>query len=138
MIVVNTNVLSEEMKSVPAASVHAWFLRQNAGDLFTTAVCEAEILLGVAILPDGQRKRELEVAARSIIALFAGRILSFDSAAATAYADIVAERRRIGRPIDDFDAQIAAISRSRGFKLATRNGPDFDRTGVLVIDPWAA
>ena len=49
---------------------------------------------------------------------------------------IVAERRQIGRPIDDFDAQIAAITRARGMALATRNG--FEGTGVQVIDPWTA
>lgn len=137
MIVIDTNVLSEEMKPLPAASVHAWFLRQTAADLYTTAVCEAEILLGVMILPDGQRKRDLEAAARRILDLFTGRILPFDSAAADAYAEIVADRRRIGRPIDDFDAQIAAITRSRGMVLATGNGSDFEGTGIQVVDPWA-
>jgi toxin FitB len=136
MIVVDTNVLSEEIKPTPARTVHAWFLRQVSGGLFTTTICEAEILLGVALLPDGRRKRDLEVAARSVIALFAGRILPFDSAAAAAYADIVAQRRRIGRPIDDFDAQIAAIARSRGFAIATRNISDFEGTGLSIIDPW--
>ena len=136
MIVVDTNVLSEEMKPLPDPSVHTWLLGQNAGDLLTTAICEAEVLLGVAILPEGRRRRELEAAARGIFALFAGRILPFDSAAAAAYAEIVAERRRMGRPIDDFDAQIAAITRSRGQALATRNSSDFDGTGLLVINPW--
>src|SRR5215470_14170241 len=109
MIVVDTNVLSEEMKPVPAASVLAWFRGQSAEDLFTTAVCQAEILAGVAMLPDGRRKRELETVARDVFELFAGRILPFDSAAAAAYAEIVATRRQIGRPINDFDAQIAAV-----------------------------
>ena len=86
MIVVDTNVLSEEMKLVPAAPVLACFRKQSAARVFATAVCEAEIRLGVAILPDGQRKRDLESAARKILALFAGRILPFDSAAAVAYA----------------------------------------------------
>src|SRR5215510_12905963 len=101
MIVVDTNVLSEEMRPVPAAPVLAWF--------------------GVAMLPDGRRKLQLETAARDILELFAGRILPFDSAAAAAYAEIVATRRQIGRPINDFDAQIAAIARSRDMALATRD-----------------
>ena len=136
MIVVDTNVLSEEMIPVPAVSVHAWFLRQNSSELFTTAICEAEILVGVAQLPERQRKRDLEAAARKIFALFASRVLAFDSAVATAYAEIVAERRRMGRPIDDFDAQIAAIARSRGLALATRNVADFDGIGLSIVNPW--
>jgi predicted nucleic acid-binding protein len=67
MIVVDTNVLSKEMKPVPAAPVYAWFRRQKALDLFATAVCEAEILVGAAILPIGQRKRDLEIAARDVL-----------------------------------------------------------------------
>src|SRR2546430_668629 len=136
MIVIDTNVLSEEMKGIPATSVHRWLLHQNAIDLFTTAICEAEIRLGVAILPDGRRKRELEIGAHQVLALFAGRILPFDSSAAIAFAEIVAGRRKIGRPIDEFDAQIAAITRSRGMLLATPNSQHFEETGVQVINPW--
>ena len=136
MIVVDTNVLSEEMKSTPAATVHAWFVRQNPRELFTTAICEAEILVGVALLPEGQRKRDLASAAHQIFALFSGRILAFDSRAAPDYADIVAARRVVGRPISDFDAQIAAITRERRFALATRNTLDFEGAGLVVIDPW--
>jgi len=137
MVIVDTNVLSEEMRPAPSASVLAWFRQQNAANLFTTAVCQAEILVGVALLPDGRRKLHLETAARDVLELFAGRILPFDSAAAGAYAEIVAARQLIGRPINDFDAQIAAIARSRDMALATRNGSDFEGIGLHVIDPWA-
>jgi len=138
MIVLDTNVLSEAMKPAPAPAVASWMARQNADDLFTTAVTEAEIMFGVAILPDGRRKQDFEVAARRVIGLFTGRVLPFDSTAAQIFAEIAAQRRRIGRPIGSFDAQIAAIARSGGMALATRNGPDFDGVGVTVIDPWHA
>lgn len=138
MIVLDTNVLSEAMKPAPASAVALWMTRQRAQDLFTTAVSEAEILLGIAILPEGRRKQELEAAAKQILGLFAGRILAFDTAAAQVYAGIAAARRKTGRPIGSFDAQIAAIARSRGMALATRNVPGFDGTGVTIIDPWGA
>jgi predicted nucleic acid-binding protein len=98
MIVLDTNVLSEEMKPVPVPvpAVHNWLSRQNLLDLFTTAVAEAEIIYGVTILPDGRRKRELDAAAQRILALFAGRILPFDSIAARMFALIVADCRNIG------------------------------------------
>jgi hypothetical protein len=136
MIIVDTNVLSEEMKPVPAATVLAWFRRWSAMDLFTT-VCQAEILVGLTMLPDGRRKFALQATARSVLGLFVGRILPFDTAAAIEYAEIVAARHRIGRPINDFDAQIAAIARSRDMALATRNGSDFEGIGLQIIDPWA-
>jgi toxin FitB len=136
MIVLDTNVISEAMRPAPDPAVAAWLARQSADELFTTAIAEAEILLGVAILPGGKRKQDLAMAARQIFALFAGRVLAFDSAAAGLFAEIVAERRRIGRPVSAFDAQIAAIARSTGMALATRNVADFDGIGVAVIDPW--
>ena len=136
MIVLDTNVLSEEMKLAPNATVHQWFLGHSASDLFTTAVTEAEIRLGIAILPDGKRKRDLETAALRVLELFVGRILPFDSAAAQDFARIVADRQRLGRPFQDFDAQIAAITLSRGMTLATRSTTDFAGTGVALIDPW--
>lgn len=136
MIVLDTNVLSEVMKAAPNPNVAKWMLREHGSGLHTTAICEAERRLGIAILPDGKRKRDLEAAAQKVLGLFVGRILPFDSAAAREFARIVAERRWLGRPIEDFDAQIAAITISRGMRLATRNGPDFASTGVAVIDPW--
>jgi predicted nucleic acid-binding protein len=137
MFVLDTNVLSEEMKSAPEPAVHALFARQNPLDLFTTSVTEAEILYGVAIKPDGRRKQAITTAAQRVLGLFAGRVLPFDSAAARDFAQIVADRRQAGRPIEDFDAQIAAITRSRGMILATRDVQDFAGTGVSVVDPWS-
>ncbi len=138
MIVLDTNVSSEQMKPVHAPAVHAWLSRQSPLELFTTAVTEAEIMYGVLILPDGMRKRGLTSAAQRVLSLFTGRILPFDSAAARTFAQIVSDRRGAGRPINDFDAQIAAITRSRGMALATRNMGDFVHTGVQLIDPWSS
>src|SRR5262249_15223521 len=99
MIVLDTNVLSEAMKSSPDATLARWMVRERGRGLFTTALSEAEIIYGITILPDGRRKRDLDAAAQSVLALFAGRILPFDSLAAREFAAIVADRRRLGRPI---------------------------------------
>jgi toxin FitB len=136
MIVLDTNVLSEAMKPSPDPALARWMMRKHGRGLFTTAVSEAEIIYGIAILPEGRRKHDLEAAAQGILALFAGRILPFDSLAAREFAAIVVDRRRLGRPINDFDAQIAAITRARSMSLATRDTRDFAETGVQIIDPW--
>ncbi len=136
MIVLDTDVLSEVMKPAPDPAVAGWMMRESGRGLFTTAVSEAEIIYGITILPHGRRKRELETAAQGVFALLDGRIFPFDSAAAREFAHIVADRRSAGRPINDFDAQIAAITRSRGMSLATRDVKDFATTGVQLIDPW--
>jgi predicted nucleic acid-binding protein len=66
----------------------------------------------------------------------AGRVLPFDTDAALAYPEIAAGRRQGGKPISQIDAQIAAIVRSRGARLATRNVRDFVECGITVVDPW--
>jgi predicted nucleic acid-binding protein len=63
-------------------------------------------------------------------------MLPFDERAAVPYADIVTGRERIGRPIGVADAQIAAICRDLGATLATRNIPDFEETGIELVNPW--
>lgn len=136
MIVLDTNVLSEVMKGSPHAAVKRWMVAQVAARLVTTAVCEAEMLYGIAILPAGRRRTALHAAVEKIFGEFAGRILPFDSAAARAFADIAAERRRAGRPIGESDGQIAAIARVHGAAVATRDVDDFAGCGVHVLSPW--
>ena len=137
MIILDTNVVSELMKAAPAERVLGWIATQPASALYTTSITEAEILHGLALLPTGKRRNALESAAEAMLSEdFAGRILPFGSDAARAYARIAADRRRAGRPISHFDAQIAAIARSAGAAIATRNVTDYDRCGVKILNPW--
>jgi toxin FitB len=136
MIVLDTNVLSEVMKTTPEPAVAAWMLTLPRADLATTAINEAEVLMGIALLPTGKRRDGLASAALAVIGLFAGRILTFDSAAAVHFADIMETRRRAGRRVAEMDALIAAIARSHGCTLATRNTPDFDDIGLPMVNPW--
>lgn len=136
MIVLDTNVVSELMRTAPAPQVTSW-LQQNADhDLVTTAITVAEIRYGIARLPSGRRRDHLAAAATEIFAAFPEQVLPFDLAAAHAYADIVSYRDSLGTPIEGFDAQIAAICRTRAASLATRNEKDFTDTGVIITNPW--
>ena len=136
MIVLDTNVVSELMRPSPTPLVREWVSAQAPGELCTTAVTVAEIRYGLERLADGHRKQNLLAAATDLFAAFSDYLQPFDANAAIWYATIVAHRDRLGLPIDGFDAQIAAICRSRGAALATRNTRDFQQTGVEVIDPW--
>jgi len=139
MFAIDTNVASELMRPEPAPSVASWIAGRDAQEMYLTAVGEAELRYGVAILPAGKRRTALEaVMTRWLDQGFGERILPFDSAAARAYAEIAAERRQAGRTIGEADCQIAAICRSRGAALVTRNVRHFSGTGIHIVDPWAA
>lgn len=137
MIILDTNVLSEFMRPRPAPAVLTWAAKYPATDLFTTAITEAEIFLGIELLSKGKRREGLRAAAEAMFAEdLAGRVLGFDSEAARVYSRIAAERRSRGKPISHAGAQIAAIARVRGGKLATRDVSDFVDCRLEIVDPW--
>ena len=137
MIILDTNILSELMRSQPDKLVLHWIGTYKATDLFITALTKAEILYGLELLSQGKRRTALKQAARSMFDIdFAQRILPFDADAAQQFAIIAAKRKKIGRPISQIDAQIAAISRFHNASLATRNVSDFEECGIEIINPW--
>lgn len=139
MIVLDTNVVSELMRPTPTPAVEQWVAARPAASLFFSVVGEAELRYGVAILAAGRRRDALASAVKAMLRDdFAGRVLPFDSAAARAYAEIAARCRAVGRPVAQADGLIAAIARSRGMALATRNVRDFEEMGLDLLDPWAA
>ena len=138
VIILDTNVVSELMASSPAGAVLDWIEKLRIADeLFLTAITVAEILYGVELLPKGKRRDKLALDAEGMFAEdYSGRVLVFDEAAARAFAQLAASRRRSGRPICELDAQIAAIASVHGATLATRNTADFEGCGIRVVNPW--
>ena len=137
MIVLDTNVVSELMRAEPDPAVEAWVARRPASTLYFSAVGEAELLFGLAVMPAGKRRDALESRIEAMLRVdFAGRVLPFDSRAARVFAETAVAGRAAGRPASQFDTQIAAIARSRDMSLATRNTRDFSQTGVALINPW--
>lgn len=138
IIILDTNVISELMRDNPQQTVLDWLDTQSASSLFLTTITEAEILTGIALLPEGRRRQDLIEAAHRIFAtLFTGRVLTFDSDAAHTYAEIFARRHASGRPISQADCQISAIALSREAAIATRNIVDFVGVEVELINPWS-
>jgi len=137
VIVLDTNIISETMRPEPNSKVVAWMANHWGGDLYTTTITEAELLYGIAKLPEGRRRRGLLTEARSFFANdLAGRVLPFDRAAAAAYVTIATGLRSSGRGFDTSDIQIAAIVSVHGFALATRNTRHFTDCGIDLIDPF--
>jgi len=139
MILLDTNVISEMMRERPEPAVSAWLDKQPEEELWTASVVLAELLSGIDMMPVGRKQRALSEAVEAMIAEdFRGQILDFDLRAARQYGHILATRRKMGRPIREFDAQIAAIASVHRAALATRDVKDFIACGLKVIDPWSA
>jgi predicted nucleic acid-binding protein len=139
VIVLDTNVVSEVMKASPEPRVTKWLASQAHARIFTTSVTQAEIFFGLEIMTQGRKRDALYNAATAMFKdQFADRVLPFDGDASQIFATIAAARRRAGQPIGQFDCQIAAIARSRGAAIATRDLHDFVNCGVELIDPWSS
>ena len=139
MIVLDTNVVSEFMTSPPSEEVLEWLNEQDSAALYLTSISVAEICFGLHAMPAGKRRRSLEDRFEQFVATaFSSRLLHFDEAAARVFGEIKAYRRSIGRPLSDFDGQIAAIARVNRFAIATRNVADFEHCLVDLIDPFAS
>lgn len=139
MIILDTNVISEPLRPRAEPFVIRWLDAQEPETLYLTSVTLAEVLIGIALLPAGKRKRGMERAALALQAkLFAGRFLSFDREAAIAFALLGSRAAAKGFSISVADCQIAAIAAVYGFAVATRDTAPFVAAGVQVVNPWSA
>ena len=138
MILLDTNVISEAMKPAPERAVRDWLDAQAAETLFLSSVTIAELSFGIAALPKGRRKDNLIAGLEGLLALFAARILPFDTAAAQRYGELAAKARIAGRGFPTPDGYIAAIAATQGFIVATRDASAFAAAGLKVINPWNA
>ncbi len=137
MIILDTNVVSEPLKSEPDQTVLNWLNEQEPQTLYLTAINLAELLAGIEAMPVGRRRDALKLALMGQMRpLFEGRILPFDNKAAEAFAHVNASAAVNGNPISFADCAIASIARANGFMVATRNVRDFKGTGVKIINPW--
>jgi len=138
MILLDTNVISEAMKPAPERAVRDWLDAQTAETLFLSSVTIAELSFGIAALPKGRRKDNLTAALEGLLALFAARVLPFDTAAAQRYGELAAKARIAGRGFPTPDGYIAAIAATQGFVVASRDASAFAASGLKVINPWNA
>ena len=137
MILLDTNVVAEVMKVAPSANVLKWLNDQSSSAVYVSAVTVGEIEYGLRILPDGRRRLQMKEKFEQFIVLaFAQRVLGYDEAAARLYGEIMGVRKELGRPMSVPDGQIAAVARSHGLSIATRNTRDFEECGVDLLNPF--
>ena len=139
MILLDTNVVSEPLRQAPDARVIEWIDAQPLETLFLSAITVAELRAGVALLPAGKRRTGLQQnLEKRVLPLFAGRVLPFDLACTTAYAELMAKTRKAGLAVATADGYIAAIALANRFEVASRDTGPFEAAGVAVVNPWRA
>lgn len=137
MILLDTNVISEPLRRAPEARVINWIDAQSLETLYLSAITVAELRFGVANLPAGKRRDELQSSLENqILPLFSGRVLPFDMNCTTAYAEVIAKAKSTGLAIAAADGYIAAIAATNRFSVATRDVSPFQAAGLNVINPW--
>ena len=136
MIIFDTNVVSEMMRSMPSEVVVAWIGTRPLVEQHTTTITIAEVRYGIARLPAGRRRTAMSSTADAVFGTFGDRVLPVDLVAGDLYGDVRTERESDGKPISDMDALLASVCRAHGATLATRNTDDFTGLDLDLVDPW--
>jgi toxin FitB len=137
LLILDTNVLSELAKREPDKAVLAWANQQGTNTLWSTTITEAEILVGLELLPLGRRRDDLERAMAVVFSsLLSERVLSFDRAAAKVYTRLMSIRKSKGKSSSMADLQIAAIAVTHDAIVVTRNIDDLSDCAIELVNPW--
>jgi predicted nucleic acid-binding protein len=137
VILLDTNVLSALMRRTPDPAVTVWLDGQPAESVWITSLTVFEIRVGLALLPQGRKRRTLTAAFDRLLEEdLEQRVASFDARAAAAAAELAATRQRAGRPIDLRDTLIAGVAIAHRATLATRNVRHFSDLDLPVVNPW--
>jgi predicted nucleic acid-binding protein len=135
----DTNIISNIVKPRPSATLLEWMMEQRDEDLFISAFTVAEIARGIWEMPEGKKRRELDwwfSGPEGPSQLFSGRVLVFGVDAGIAWALLMAEGKRQGKPRSAFDTMIAAIAATNDCVVVTDNEKDY--TGLKFINPMRA
>ena len=106
--------------------------------IFLSALTLGEIAKGIALLPEGTKKRELSEWLRGLDALFSGRILPIDGETAQLWGELTGRAQLQGVVIPGSDGLVAATALRNALTVWTRNTRHFAATGAMVFDPWEA
>jgi toxin FitB len=135
-VLLDTCTLSELRLPKPDAGVANAVRDLDSDDLFVSAISIGEIVKGVALLADGQKKRLLQSWLQTLERYYGDRLLPIDLETCRMWGELTAAAQKAGRTIPVSDGLIAATARRHGLYIMTRNTGDFEPTGVPLLNPW--
>ncbi len=135
-VLLDTCALSELRLPKPDAGVAGAIRDLDSDDLFVSVISMGEIIKGVALLPDGQKKRLLQSWLQTLERQYSDRLLPIDLETCRMWGEVTAAAQKAGRTIPASDGLIAATARRHGLYIMTRNTADFEPCGVPLLNPW--
>lgn len=135
----DTCVISELVARQPEPKVVNWIDAIEDERIYLSVITIGEIKRGIEKLPESSRRQALaDWLGSDLLLRFRGRILAVDTAVMLRWGELVAKMEGAGRPLPAMDSLIAALALSHNLHLVTRNEKDFQGTGVIMVNPWAA
>lgn len=132
----DTCVLSELRRPRPDRRVLDAVSQIGDDKLCTSVLVIGELEKGIALLPDGAKKRSLRAWLAGLERDFGDRILPIDHETARVWGALSARAQSHGTPLPVVDGLVAATALRHGLNVMTRNTRHFAMTGALLTDPW--
>lgn len=136
-VLLDTCVISELRKEVPNPGVAAAIDEIPSDNLFISVITLGEIVKGISLLRESERKRGLQSWLLKLERFYEDRILEIDSETVRIWGELTATAQKNGRTVSAPDGLIAATAQRHGLHLMTRNVHDFEATGAMLTNPWS-
>ena len=135
----DTNCISEIVRSKPDPRVLGWMEAADESLLFLSVLTLGGIRKGVAALPQGKRRTQLETWLElDLQARFSGRIMPIDAPIADRWGLLAAEAKVRGKGLSVVDGLLAATALHYNLTIVSRNVNAFANTHALLLNPWEA
>lgn len=130
----DTNVISETVRKIPAPAVMGWLDGLEPEQLYVSVLSLGEIRKGALAVADKRRREKLLAWLHDTLPeWFENRVLPIDAGVCERWADLLVAA---GKPLPAIDSLLAATAAHAGLVVATRNVRDFSRMDIKVYDPW--
>jgi predicted nucleic acid-binding protein len=138
MFLLDTTVLSEQVRLAPDAGVARWLERQSAALIYLSVVSVGEVTSGMAHRPDDRRNHRIRGLLDAAIESLDERVLPVSLEVSRKWGELNGDALRRGQPLPTIDSLIAATALVHDLVVVTRNTRHFERCGARVLSPWTA
>jgi predicted nucleic acid-binding protein len=133
----DTVAISDGQNARPNEGLANWLEHNRSVRLYTSVICLGEVWRGIMRLSPGARRGRIERWLRDTEGGNSGVLpLPVTPEIAERWGIMVSSLEQIGRTPPWSDSLIAATALVHNLTIVTRNVRDFERCGVLTLNPW--